>query len=79
MTFRSQEIFPLPSSTPLPLFLFTFSKKRYSQIMTYVKCMLISVLVPVTLHLDREELLHHTLLEGERQKIITELYVTIDV
>ena len=47
--------------------------------MTYVKCMLISVLVPVTLHLDGEELLHHTMLEGERQKIITELYVTTDV
>lgn len=34
--------------------------------MTYVKCMLISVLVPVTLHLDREELLYHTMLEGEK-------------
>lgn len=33
--------------------------------MTYVKCMLISVLVPVTLHLDRE-LLYHTMLEGEK-------------
>ena len=47
--------------------------------MTYVKCMLISVLVPVTLHLDGEELLHHIMLEGERQKIITEIYVTTDV
>ena len=51
---------------PLPLFLFTFSKKDNSQIMTYVKCMLILVLAQVTLNLDREELLHHTMLEGEK-------------
>lgn len=28
--------------------------------------MLILVPVPVALHLDREELLHHTMLEGEK-------------